>query len=238
MPLNGSRKANPRSYLVVIVAAVFLWQQSLPPLLAQATGTQASNVSELKIVVLEGEDGVNILKKKTAVKPVVEVRDKNNLPVASAYVTFAAPENGARVTFAHGNSTYSTLTDASGRATVHVMKAVGQGAFKIGIKASFQGHIATAAIAQTNYLTAAAATAAGAGASAGGATAGGAAAGGTAAAAGISGTMIGVIAGAVAAGVGVAVAASKAGGGKSSTPPPPPTGTIGAAGTPTIGPPH
>ena len=234
---NCSRKANPRSYLVVIVAAVFLRQQSLPPLLAQTTGTQP-NVAELKIVVLAGEDGVNVLKKKTAVKPVVEVRDKNNLPVASAYVTFAAPENGARVTFAHGNSTYSTLTDASGRATVHVMKAVGQGAFKIGIKASFQGHIATAAIAQTNYLTAAAATAAGAGATAGGATAGGAAAGGTAAAAGISGTMIGVIAGAVAAGVGVAVAASKAGGGKSSSPPATPAGTIGAAGSPTIGPPH
>jgi hypothetical protein len=203
-------------------------------LLSQTAGTQAKNVPELKIVVLAGEDGVNILKTKTAVKPVVEVRDRNNLPVAGVYVSFTAPDSGARVIFAHGNSTFTTLTDSSGRATVHVMKAMGQGAFKIGVRASFQGHIATAAIAQTNYLTAAAATAAGAGAGAGGAAAGGAA-GGAAAAAGISGTMIGVIAGAVAAGVATAVAVSKSGGGaKASTP----TGTIGGVGTPTIGPPH
>lgn len=40
----------------------------------------------LHITVLEGEDGVNILKTKMAVKPVVEVRDRNNLPVSGAAV--------------------------------------------------------------------------------------------------------------------------------------------------------
>ena len=35
----------------------------------------------LRIVVLEGEGAVNIIQQKTAVRPLVEVRDSNNLPV-------------------------------------------------------------------------------------------------------------------------------------------------------------
>ena len=35
----------------------------------------------LKIVVISGEDAVNIIQQKTAVAPVVEVRDRNDLPV-------------------------------------------------------------------------------------------------------------------------------------------------------------
>jgi hypothetical protein len=223
-----SRKPNTRSSLAVIAAVLFFWQQSVSFLLSQTANPQPNDVPQLKIAVLAGEDGVNIIKAKTAVKPVVEVRDKNNLPVAGAYVAFAAPESGAHVTFAHGSSTYSTVTDSSGRATIHIMKAVGPGHFKISVNASFQGQTVTTAIAQTNYLTMAAASAAGAGAAAGAGTA--------AAAGGISGTMIGIIAAGVAAGVGTAVAVSKSGGGSktSSTP----TGTIGAPGTPTVGAPH
>ncbi len=214
-------KAHVKSFFVVLVAGVFFWQQSVSLSIADPTTPQSTEAPELKINVLEGEDGVNIIKTKTAVKPVVEVRDKNNLPVASAYITFFAPESGPHVTFANGRSTYSTLTDANGRATVHVMKPVGPGRFMIKVMASFQGETATATIAQTNYSTLAAATAAGVGAAAGA---------GTPAGAGISGLMIGLIAAGVAAGVVTAVALAKSGGGK-------PTGTIGAPGTPTIGPP-
>ena len=222
-----SGNPNSRSLLVVIVAALFLWQQAAPFLLSQTPSTPSKNVAELKINVLAGENGVNIIKAKTAVKPVVEVRDKNNLPVAGVYVAFAAPQSGPHVTFEHGSSTYSTVTDASGRASIHMMKAVGPGHFKISVNASFQGQTVTTAIAQTNYLTMAAASAAGAGAAAGAGTA--------AAAGGISGTMIGVIAGAVAASVGTAVAVSKSGGGSKSSSTP--TGDIGAPGTPHVGPP-
>jgi hypothetical protein len=35
----------------------------------------------LRIVVIEGEDAVNVIQQKTAVAPVIEVRDRNNLPV-------------------------------------------------------------------------------------------------------------------------------------------------------------
>ncbi len=227
MRLFHTRKAGAKPCLVVIVAVLFFWQQSANLLLSQTTNKEPGTTPQLKIVVLAGEDAVNIIKKKTAVKPVVEVRDKNNQPVSGLSVTFLAPESGPHVAFAHGSSTFTTVTDASGRATVHIMKPIGQGAFKIGVRASLQGHIATATIAQTNYLTVGAATAAGAGAAAGA---------GTAAAAGISGTMIGVIVGAVAAGAVVAVVASKSGGG-SKTGSTTPTGTVGTPGTPSLGPP-
>ncbi len=227
MRCKDSGKARIKSPLAAFVAVFFLWQQFASLSLPQETDAQANNAPQLKIVVLAGEDGVNIIKQKTTVKPVVEVRDKNNLPVAGAYVAFAAPRSGAHVTFAHGSSTYSTVTGANGRATVHVMKAAGQGQFKIGVNASFQGQTATAAIAQTNYATLAAASAAGVGAAAGA---------GTAAGAGLSGTVIGIIVGVAAAGAIGGVVASKSGGGNK--PASTPTGTIGSAGTPTIGAPH
>lgn len=154
--------------------------------------------SDLKIVVLEGEDGVNILKKKTAVMPVVEVRDKNNLPVSGATVIFAAPRSGASAVFSNGSRTISVVTDSSGRATVTSMKPVDTGAFKIDVTASEPSHgTAKTTIAQTNVLTAAAAAAGGA-----------AAGGGTAAHHGA--VVAGVV---VAAGVGVASAVLAAEGG-------------------------
>jgi len=228
-----SEKAYMKSSLIIATGVVFIWQQWVSPLVAQSANAQANKVPPLQMLVLAGEDGVNIIKAKRAALPVVEVRDKDRRPLAGLYVTFTAPDSGPHVTFAHGSSTYSTVTDANGRATVHDMKPVGQGAFKINVKTSFQGQIATTAIAQTNYLTVAAASATG-GAAAGTSTATGGGKG--AAAGGVSKTVIAVIVAGVAAGAGAAVALSKKGGGSqtSSTP----SGTIGGVGTGTIGPPH
>ena len=151
----------------------------------------AAQDSDLKIVVLEGEDGVNILKKKTAVMPVVEVRDKNNLPVGGATVLFEMPQSGPSAVFANGSRSLSVVTDNAGRATVTSMKPVGTGPFKIDVTASAPGHgTAKASINQSNALTAAAA---GAAAGAGGMGHAGAAA-------------VGLHHGAVVAGVAVAVA--------------------------------
>jgi len=192
----------------------------------------APDTSDLTITVLEGENGVNIIKKKTAVKPVVEVRDKHKLPVSGAAVTSTLPSVGAGGTFANGSRVLTVLTDASGRAAVTSVHPVGAGAFKIGVTATLHGHMATVAIAQTNYLNAAAASAAGASAGSAGAAGGGAAAGG------LSGLAIGgIVAGVVTAAV---VAAKVATGGKSSstTSPSGPSATIGLGSGPTLGPPH
>jgi len=237
MRTKRSARTYSRCSGVVFVAMAFLWPQSATNLPAQSAKAPANKVPPLDIIVLAGEGGVNVIKAKKTAMPVVEVRDKDRHLVAGLSVTFTAPSSGPRVTFAHGSSFYSTVTDANGRATVSDMRPLGEGSFKISVTASYQGQTATAAIAQTNYLTVAAASS-GAGSTTGTAvsTAKG---GGTTAAHGISKTLIVVIVAGVAAGAGAAAALGKGGGSSNnSSNNSSSSGTIGGAGPPSIGPPH
>jgi hypothetical protein len=159
----------------------------------------------LRVVVIEGEDAVNIIQQKTAVRPVVEVRDRNNLPVSGALVTFSI-EGGKAASFG-GASTLTVATNAAGQAAVTGLTPSAAGAFQIQVSAAFQGQVATATIAQTNVLTAAqaaAATASSASGASGGSGASGAAGG--AGGGGLSTTTIAVAGAAVAGG---AVAATQ-----------------------------
>jgi len=162
-----------------------------------------SQASPLRIVVLEGEGAVNIIQQKTAVRPLIEVRDRNNVPVAGATVTFTIG-GGQPAAFAGGVQTLTVTTNAAGQAAAGGFNVLGPGAIQVQVEAAYQGQIATAAISQTNFATAAAASQAGAAGGAGGGTSGttGAAGGGG----GISGTTIGIIGAAVAGG---AVAATQ-----------------------------
>jgi len=186
--------------LVVVTALVSAQQPQRP----------AETSKGLRIVVVEGEDAVNIVQQKTAVRPVVEVRDSNNLPVAGAAVQFtiARTGGGAAASFANGQSVVTVTTDAVGRAASSPLQALGNGAVRIDVQATYQGQAASATVSQTNFATVADAAKAGrtptpsggggagggAGAGAGGAGAGGAAAGaGTIAglaAAGLSGALL------------------------------------------------
>ena len=159
------------------------------------TAAIAQPASPLRIVVVEGEGAVNIIQQKTAVRPLVEVRDRNNVPVAGASVTFTIGGGGQGAAFAGGAQTLTVTTNAAGQAAASSFSAVSSGAVQIQVQAVYQGQIATAAISQTNFATAAAAAQAGAGAGAGGG--------------GMSATTIGIIGGAVAGG---AVAATQLGG--------------------------
>src|SRR5262245_51984640 len=90
--------------LIVVVTAIVSAQQTQRP---------AGASKGLRIVVLEGEDAVNIVQQKTAVRPVVEVRDSNNLPVAGVLVQFtvARGAGGATASFANGQSVVTVTTD-------------------------------------------------------------------------------------------------------------------------------
>jgi len=150
----------------------------------------------LRIIVIEGEGAVNIVQQKTAVAPIVEVRDRNDQPVAGAVVRFAI--RSGRASFG-GGRTLSVTTNAAGRATANGLTPLGKGTIRIAASSIFQGQTATVTIAQANVMTAAeAATAA---SSAGGGGGGGAASGG------MSIAKIGIIAGA--AGGGAVVAAQQ-----------------------------
>jgi hypothetical protein len=111
--------------------------------------TLAAQSSGVKIVVISGEDGVNIIGKGTAVAPVVEVRDRNDLPVAGASVVFLIGGGGAR--FANNATSVTVATDAGGRATATGMKAIGKGVVRVQVQATYQGETATATVTQTNF---------------------------------------------------------------------------------------
>ncbi len=179
---------------------------------------QPSAPAGLKIVVVAGEDAVNIIQQKTAVAPIVEVRDRNNLPVSGVAVTFSIGGQGASF---GGASTLTVVTNAAGQATAAGLTPTATGAIQISATATFQGQTAIATIAQSNVLTAAEAATAGAGAGGSGAGGGG----------GMSGTMIGVIGGAVAAG-GLVVAKAAGGGSESSPSTPSPTSSSTPPTTP------
>jgi hypothetical protein len=150
---------------------------------------------ELKILIIEGEGGINNIKKGTATKPVVEVRDRNDKPVAGVAILFTLPEFGPSGTFADGTRFLTTVTDANGRAaatSLHPNSVVGE--FKIDVSASYRGETVRTTINQSNSLTGAAAGAAGMS----------------------TGLKIGIIAGiAAGAATGVAIGLTRGGGGRS-----------------------
>ena len=147
----------------------------------------------LRIVVLEGEDSVNIIEQGTAVPTLVEVRDSNDLPVVGASVAFLL--QGGNATLNAGLSQVAVTTNALGQAAVTV-NPITSGAVQLSVNATFQGQTATAAIVQTNFATAAEAAAAGAGATSSSGSGSTSAAGGGAGGGGLGAGAIAGIAGA------------------------------------------
>jgi len=200
-------------------------QRLLPSIWQPQEAVPAPDLSELKINVVAGEDGVNIVKKKTAVQPVVEVRDKNNTPVSGVVINFTSPNSGPTVLFSNGGHTLSLVTNSAGRAAVSGMQPAGTGAFHLSVTASLQGHVvASTTIAQTNFLNAAAvASAGGTGAGAGG---------------GLSTTAIVAIVAGVAAAAAVGIGVGLSGKGGSSAAAGTVSGTISGPGSASVGGPH
>ena len=151
------------------------------PILFVAAHLVAQSPPAIRIVVIDGEAAVNVIQQKTATAPVVEVRDRNNQPVAGAVVRFAI--QGGRATFGAGNTNViSVTTNTLGRAAAGGLTPTASGSVQIAATATFQGQTAAAVtITQTNVMTAAQAAAVSSAASSGsGGTAGSASAAGTA----------------------------------------------------------
>ena len=179
-------------------------------LLAAPSAVESAGAQEadFRIVVLEGEDSVNIIAQGTAVPTLVEVRDRNDLPVSGATVLFLLGEGGT-ATLNAGLQQVVLTTNALGQAAVTV-NPIASGAVQLSVNATFQGQTATAALVQTNFATVAEAAAAGVGTTggAGGGGTGGSAAGGGTGGGGLgTGATVGIV-GAAGAAVGVGLAAA------------------------------
>ncbi len=199
--MRSSTTARHHLIRISFTSAILVCAVAASGLLAQGSVAQTSapQSAGLRIVVIEGEGAVNILQQKTAVAPIVEIRDRNNLPVSGAAVTFTL-SGGNTATFAGGLQTLTVTTNAAGRAAVSALNPLGAGAVQINVSAAFQGQTVMTVIAQTNVLTAAEAVA-----SSGAVTA----TGGTAGGGGLSGGAIaGIAGGAAAAALGAVLAAT------------------------------
>ena len=82
---------------------------------AMSTVHAVQNFDGLRIVVLEGEDSVNIIAQGTAVPTLVEVRDRNDVPVAGASVVFLLQGGGTTATLNAGLSQLALTTNALGQ---------------------------------------------------------------------------------------------------------------------------
>src|SRR5580765_5823940 len=94
----------------------------------------ATQTADLRIVVVAGEDAVNVIQQKTAVAPIVEVRDRNDLPVSGASLTFTIG-GGHGATFAGGAQTLTVTTNAAGRAAVSALTPLAAGPVQIDVLA-------------------------------------------------------------------------------------------------------
>lgn len=94
-------------------AAVLFW--ALPHL-------ATSQVAVLHIQVIEGEGAVNMPGARSARPPAVEITDETGRPVEGASVSFHLPEEGPGGTFGNGLRTEVALSDARGRASLHILQ--------------------------------------------------------------------------------------------------------------------
>jgi hypothetical protein len=118
-----------------------------------AAQDKAPPPDDLKIIIVRGDGFTNNLKKRIAREPIVEVRDRNDKPVAGATVTFLLPSGGPGGTFAGGQNTLTVFTSQNGRAIATGFTPNNTaGAFNINVTASHQGQTAATTLAQTNAL--------------------------------------------------------------------------------------
>ena len=111
--------------------------------------------SGIEINVVEGEGAINNVRAHTAHDPVVEIRDRAGALVAGATVTFQLPATGTGGVFPVTGSSLVIPTDEHGQAAARGLRPNSlSGPFEIRVTASFQGQTASAVINQTNAIPA------------------------------------------------------------------------------------
>ncbi len=178
-------------------------------------GTAAPFQSEgakLNIVIVEGEGAINNVRQRVNREPIVQVEDENRKPIAGAAVVFFLPSQGPGGVFLDGGRSFTTMTDAQGRAVMRGFRPNSfEGKFEIRVTASQNGQTASTTIHQTSM--------AGAGGGGGGMS---------------TGAKWAIVIAVVAAGaIGGAVAVTR--GGSTSTTPATVPPTVLSPGTPTVG---
>ncbi len=109
----------------------------------------------IEVNVLEGEGAINNVRTHTAHDPVVEIRDRAGALVPGATVTFQLPGTGTGGIFPVTGTSLVMQTDEHGQAAARGLRPNSlSGPFEIRVTASYQGQTANAIINQTNAIPA------------------------------------------------------------------------------------
>lgn len=129
------------------VLSAALFAQCVAPAGAQ------SPAGPLRIVVMEGEAGINNLRTGASRGAVVRVEDESGSPVPGAAVVFSLPAQGAGGTFPDDARTLTVTTDAAGLAVMRGLRPNRvPGKFQIRVNASHRGSTARAEVVQFNMV--------------------------------------------------------------------------------------
>ncbi len=124
----------------------------------QAVFAQDPPEPQFKLIVLRGENAQNNIKKGRATRPVVEVRDQNNKPVAGALVLFTLPSSGPSGTFLGGGQVASVTTNSAGQASAGFTANAVPGKVNLNVSSTVNGQTLTTQISTFNVLAAGAIT--------------------------------------------------------------------------------
>jgi hypothetical protein len=125
-------------------------------LLAQQPNLAPANapvLEGLKVLVLEGQDGVNNIREPMPMNVVVEVRDQNDRPVEGAKVDFQMPLMGPSGGFEGGVRNKEATTNIQGQAAVSYNPNMELGRFTIQVKATQGGRGGMTTVQQQNATT-------------------------------------------------------------------------------------
>ena len=119
----------------------------VPSMLAQAAGPGRT----LKVVVLDGDNAMNKTGTRTAVQPVVEVRNEDDRTLSGVTVIFQLPSLGPGALFPDDKLEQQTLTNTQGQAsTKGMVPNIHKGQFHINVTAKLGNRTGTATITQQN----------------------------------------------------------------------------------------
>ena len=127
---------------------LLLLSPALPVSLLAQPAVPAEN---LKLVVVEGEGGINNIRQHTTQLVTVRVEDENQRPVSGAVVVFALPTDGPSGAFQNGAKTLTVTTNEQGLASARGLKPnTVSGEMVIHVNASYEGRAGRATITQFN----------------------------------------------------------------------------------------
>jgi len=117
------------------------------PVVAQQTPAE----SGIRIIIVEGMGAKNLVDQIPPRPLIVRVEDTEKRPVFNVPVVFEAPTDGPSGEFVNDSNTLTVFTDPDGTAVAgafHPNRLTG--AYRILVRAEFQGQTTTTSISQTN----------------------------------------------------------------------------------------